>query len=104
MQGKYIKYCEFEPLSSKDISKKDFQLNCVPGEDPFDDGVVEGRAEEVAQQGHPAPRQLPPLGGVHGGGGGRIVVGEMMESVAGSFKAFQIAPYHGSSGCRGRIK
>ena len=53
------------------------------GEDPFGDGVVEGRAEEVAEERHPAPRQLPPLGGAQGGEGGRVVVGEVVESVAG---------------------
>ena len=63
-------------------------MNFVPGEDPFGDGVVEGGAEEVAQQGDPAPRQLPLLGGAQGGrGGGRVAVGEVMESVTGSFKA-----------------
>ena len=46
-------------------------------EDPLGDGVVERRAEEVAQQRHPAARQLPSL--VGGGGFG----GEVMESVAG---------------------
>ena len=62
-------------------------MNFVPGEDPFGDGVVEGGAEEVAQQGHPAPRQLPPLGGTQGGGrGGRVAVGEVVESVAGREK------------------
>ena len=62
-------------------------MNFVPGEDPFGDGVVEGRAEEVAQQGHPAPRQLPPLGGTQGGGRGGVAVGEVMESVAGREKS-----------------
>ena len=65
-------------------------MNCVPGEDPFGNGVVERGAEEVAQQGHPATRQLPPLGGAQGGrGGGRVKVGEMMESVTGSLKEKQ---------------
>ena len=56
------------------------------GEDPLGDGVVEGRAEEVAQQRHPPPRQLPPLAGAQKGGVG-VGLGEVVESVAGSEKS-----------------
>ena len=48
------------------------------GEDPLGNGVVEGGAEEVAQQGHPAPRQLPSVRGAQDRAGG----GEVTESVA----------------------
>ena len=63
-------------------------------EDPLGDGVVEGRAEEVAQQRHPPPRQLFFLPGAQparGGGGGVV-----MESVAGSETLIRISRFSGT--------
>ena len=63
-------------------------------EDPLGDGVVEGRAEEVAQQRHPPPRQLFFLHGAQPARGVRG--GVVMESVAGSETLIRISRFSGT--------